>query len=44
MRVILRDYLKNNDINIKDGIDLNKISCMYRDMDVSISRDGKWGM
>ena len=27
MREMMRDYLKNNDISIKDGIDVNSIMC-----------------
>ena len=36
MREMMRDYLKNNDISIKDGTDVNSI---MRDMDVAIPRD-----
>ena len=38
----MRDYLKNNDISIKDGTDVNGIMRMhtsYGDMDVAITRD-----
>ncbi len=27
MREMMRDYLKNNDISIKDGTDVNSIMC-----------------
>ena len=27
MRKMMRDYLKNNDISIKDGTDVNSIMC-----------------
>ena len=27
MRELMRDYLKNNDISIKDGTDVNSIMC-----------------
>ena len=36
MREMMRDYLKNNDISIKDGTDVNSI---MRDMDVAIPRE-----
>ena len=42
MRKMMRDYLKNNDISIKDGTDVNGIMRMhtsYGDMDVAIPRD-----
>ena len=29
MREMMRDYLKNNDISIKDGTDVNSICLLY---------------
>lgn len=38
MRKIMRDYLKNNDINIKRGTDVNSI---MRDL-MSVLLGGRW--